>query len=241
MSLSSGPVFKATAALREAYRFHGLRLPWVVAHRFWVYRWRRLRGPHTFEFAGQTHRYWIHPYILDNERAIEIPIVLACLGDRRGRILEVGNVLVNYTSFPHTVVDKYERAPSVVNEDIVQFGKGLQFDRIVTISTLEHVGWDEEPREPDKIVTAISKLKELLAPGGELVATMPLGYNSHLDELVRTGSTGFPEVRFLRRISANNQWREAQLEEVVSARFGSPFSCANAVFVGRFERNGRGH
>jgi hypothetical protein len=47
----------------------------------------------------------------------------------------------------------------------------------------------------------------------------------------------FSEIRYLLRISADNQWREARLEEVIDAKFGSPFSCANAIVVGYFRKN----
>jgi len=48
----------------------------------------------------------------------------------------------------------------------------------------------------------------------------------------------FSEIRYLLRISADNQWREARLEEVIDAKFGSPFSCANAIVMGYFRKNG---
>ena len=152
-----------------------------------------------------------------------------------GEILEIGNVLSYYFSFPHTVVDKYEKSPGVLNEDVVDYVPGRTFDAIVTISTLEHVGWDEQPREPGKVRRAIEKLKGFVSPGGKLLATVPLGYNPEVDELVRSGTTGFDEVKFLVRVSARNEWREALLEEVASAKFGAPYSCANALAVGIFQ------
>ena len=38
-----------------------------------------------------------------------------------------------------------------------------KYDLIVTISTLEHVGWDEEPRDPSKVLRAIENLKSCYA------------------------------------------------------------------------------
>jgi len=51
-------------------------------------------------------------------------------------------VLSHYFAVKHDIVDKYEIAPSVVNEDLVNFKPGKKYDLIVSISTLEHVGWD---------------------------------------------------------------------------------------------------
>lgn len=225
-------IFRAIAALRNGFQLHGPKFPFVVLHRFGLYGFRKCCGPRTFELAGRTHRYLIHPFILDNERAVEVPVVRDFLQGRSGQILELGNVLSNYIAFPHEVVDKYERAPGVINEDIVSFAPGKTYDAIVTISTLEHVGWDEQPRDPEKLPRAIERLKSLLKPTGELIATMPLGYNPNLDRLIREGRTGFPEVQYLKRISANNKWRQASLEEVAQTQFGTPYGCANAIMIG---------
>jgi hypothetical protein len=231
-------IFRVLNAIRIGFQFHGIGLPFVILQRLWVYLFRKLFVARTFVFADKKHRYVIHPFALNNERTVEIAIASEFLRVKTGGILEVGNVLSNYCSFSHDVVDKYELTPGVINEDIVSFSPGEKYDAIVTISTLEHVGWDETPREPEKIIQAIARLKELLKDGGELLVTMPLGYNSFVDDLVRTGKTGFKKIRYLKRITANNQWREAQLEEVVAAQYNSPFLCGNAIIVGSFHKVG---
>ena len=232
-------MFLVRSVTRDGFKIHGICFPFVLLHRTWVYFFRKcLVPPRKFMFAGKSHAYVIHPFILDNERTVEVAIAKEFLHGKTGEILEVGNVLANFSGFQHDVVDKYEKAPGVINEDIVTYAPRKEYDCIVTISTLEHVGWDEQPREPEKILLAINHLKELLAAGGQLLATMPLGYNCFVDQVVRENKTGFSEIRYLLRISADNQWREARLEEVVDAKFGSPFSCANAIMVGYFRKNG---
>jgi len=211
---------------------HGIAFPWVAATRAGSYGWRRVFGKKTFSIGGRTCRYEVHPFILNNERAVEIGIARQFLAGRKGNILEVGNVLSAYMTFHHDVVDKYERAPGVINEDIVTYRPAKRYDAIVSLSTLEHVGWDEHPKEPAKIERAIENLRSLLAPGGELLVTMPLGYNLHLDDLVRNQRTGLSEVRFMKRFSKNNTWREAQYSEVAGAVYGHPFPCGNAIVVG---------
>jgi SAM-dependent methyltransferase len=225
-------MFRVGAAIRNGYHFHGPKFPFVILHRAGLYAYRKLFGPKQFELGGQTHRYMVHPLVLDNERAVEIPIARDFLRGRTGEILEVGNVLSNYCAFAHDVVDKYEKAPGVMNEDIVTYAPGKKYDVIVTISTLEHVGWDEQPREPEKLARAIACLKELLAPGGELIATLPLGYNPTVDQMLREGRTGFSKLRFLKRVSGDNAWKEARFEEVKDTKFGHPYSCANAIVIG---------
>jgi hypothetical protein len=232
----SSMTFRIFNAVRVGFQFHGIWLPFVMLQRLWVYTSRKLFVSQTFVFADKKYRYVIHPFTLNNERTVEIAIASEFLRDKTGEILEVGNVLSNYCSFSHDVVDKYELTPGVINEDIVSFSPGKKYDVIVTLSTLEHVGWDETPREPEKILQAIARLKELLKDGGDLLVTIPLGYNSYVDNLVRAGKTGFMETRYLKRITANNQWREAQLAEVATAQYNSPFPCANAIMVGRFHK-----
>jgi len=56
-----------------------------------------------------------------NERAIEIPVVYDIVAQETGDILEVGNVLSHYFHINHDVVDKYEKAEGVTNEDIVDY------------------------------------------------------------------------------------------------------------------------
>ena len=232
----SPTIFRIYYAARLGFRLHGIRLPFVLVHRAWRYLRLRCLGPKTFEFAGETHHYHFHPYSLDNERAAEIALAGDFLKGKTGEILEVGNVLSHYFAFPHDVVDKYEKAPGVINEDIVTYAPRKKYDCIITISTLEHVGWDEQPRDPQKIICAIQHLKTLLKNGAPLYVTMPLGYNPHVDEMIRAQQTGFSEIRFLMRTSSDNRWREATWEEVRQAKYGTPFPCANALAVGIFRQ-----
>jgi SAM-dependent methyltransferase len=149
------------------------------------------------------------------------------------RILEVGNCLAHFHAHDHDVLDKYERAPGVRNEDVVDFRPEAPYDLVLSVSTLEHVGWDEEPREPGKVRRAIEHLRGFLAPGGTLWFTVPLGYNPEVDRLVRERDLPLTDLRFLRRTSgATNRWREVGYEAARDAEYGRPYRAANAVAVG---------
>ena len=71
------------------------------------------------------------------------------------KILEVGNILSHYFSVNHDIVDKYEKDVDVINQDIIDYHPNKKYDLIVSISSLEHVGEDETPREPKKILYAL--------------------------------------------------------------------------------------
>ena len=134
-------LFRLRQSIRTGYQLHGVGFPFVGLQRLCVSFWRRTFRK-SFLFSGEQRQYWIHPYILNNERAVEVSLAHTFLRKPTAATLEVGNVLANFFSFPHDVVDKYEKAPGVLNEDIVSYSPGKKYDFIVTLSTLEHVGWD---------------------------------------------------------------------------------------------------
>jgi SAM-dependent methyltransferase len=223
---------KIRHTLSELYRHHGLKFPLVILHRAIIYVVRKGFGARVFELAGIKYHYEIHPYILDNERAVEIGLARSFLRNRSGDTLEVGNVLSTYMVFSHDVVDKYEQGAGVLNEDVVTYSPEKKYDTIITLSTLEHVGWDEQPEDPAKVSVAIERLKKLLKPDGRMLVTMPLGYNPHVDQMIREQRLALTELRFLKRKSADNQWCEATWDEVKDVKYGSPFACGNAIVVG---------
>jgi SAM-dependent methyltransferase len=202
-------------------------------HRGRVLTYTRLL-PHIvdtrFTLDGQEYRYvWHeHAHTWRGERAVEVPIALAELATADpARTLEVGNVLSNFVRTSHQVLDKYERAPGVLNEDAATFRSG-PFDLIVSVSTLEHVGYDEEPREPDKAARAVRNLVGLLAPGGTMLATIPMGHNRDLDDALMGGALG-GSVSYLRRVKWL-KWEQVEPDQA-KAMYGWPWPGANVVAI----------
>ncbi|HEY8945866.1 MAG TPA: methyltransferase domain-containing protein [Polyangiaceae bacterium] len=197
---------------------------------------KRRNASKTFLVGGKPYHYFVHHYnsTWRNERAVEVPLAAELLTSAApgARCLEVGNVLNYYLREPRTVVDKYEPSRGVINQDILEFGAPGSFDVIVSISTLEHVGWDENPREPGKVIRALNHMKALLAPGGHCLVTFPLGYNSELDDLVFASKLEFRKIHYLKRLNLENDWLEVERDAVRSVAYGSPFQHANAIFVG---------
>ncbi len=230
--------FKRTRFYAWQKRVLSLRAPILAARLSW-YRW--FRSGRTFSFDGRTYRYFYHPYntAWRTERTVEVPIVWELVRENRGRrILEVGNVLSHYFPVSHEIVDKYERGASVRNEDVVDIRPEAPYDLIVSISTLEHVGMDEEEKEPRKPLRAVRHLGSLLAPGGRLVVTIPLGQNPELDRMLGDGEIPFTRLLCLKRISAGNDWIETDWESIRGSRHDHPFRAANGLVVGIIERAG---
>lgn len=114
-----------------------------------------------------------------NERSVELAVALDFLSMNAGSVLEFGNVLSHYevgqSVRDRVVLDKYEDAENVINLDVLDFVPKYLFDAIVSISTIEHVGWDERPRNPGKAAVALQHLRSLLKPSGRMLVTAPLG------------------------------------------------------------------
>ena len=170
----------------------------------------------TFIFKDRKYKCFYHWYNTTwrGEREIELSIFLDILKKNTGSLLEFGNVLQNYINIKHDIVDRYEKANNVINEDIITFNPNKKYNTILSISTLEHVGWDETPRDPQKIHEAFNSLKKLLDINGSIIFSVPLGFNSYLDDLILNKKLVTSESHFFKRI--NGLWVEKKLEDVGS-------------------------
>ncbi len=216
--------------MKHALHDHYYLLPYSYSKTLKLFR--------KFTFKGEKYGYFYHNYneAWGNERTIEIPIIKKYVDEYDcDEILEVGNVLSHYFKTCHDVVDKYEKAEGVINQDVVDYNPKKRYRLIVTISTLEHVGWDEEPQNPEKVFLAMDNLKNCLAPGGKLIVTIPIGGNPHLDNYLKSGELKFTENYYLKRISKSNKWVELG-SKFIEASYSSPYPLANALFVGIYEK-----
>lgn len=191
-----------------------------------------------FIFNDRKLKYFnhIYNYTHTNERTVEVPIVMSYLDDINPtlRVLEVGNVLQNYAvKTKRDILDKYDHAIGLINSDVVDFQPHEKYDLIVSISTLEHVGWDESIKVEDKIPDALRNLKKnCLNKGGRLIATLPMGYNSFFDKWIRSDQEIFSNKFYLKRITLENDWVQVAYSQIEGVKFNEPYNNANALFVG---------
>ena len=196
-------------------------------------RWRR---PARFEFGGREYLTVHHPYRFTwlNERAVEVPVFRRLVeDDASGSVLEIGNVLSHYMLCRHDVVDKYEPADGVVNADVLDFDPGRSYRLIISISTLEHVGFDERPRDPEKPLRAVERLRSMLEPGGRLVFSLPVGYNPDLDCRLSNGELPLAHCGGLRR--ERGRWREVTCDEAWDAPYDELLYRASGVVISTVE------
>ncbi|MBV9664980.1 MAG: methyltransferase domain-containing protein [Actinobacteria bacterium] len=197
--------------------------------------YRRIRPAPKFVVDGVEHTTLVRFYNTTwrNERAVEIPLALHFLSAHPGSLLEVGNVLPFYGRAGHTVVDKYEVSPGVLNVDVVEYEPPERFDAIVCISTLEHVGWDEVPRDPPKFLRALTHLRTLLAPGGRMLVTCPLAYNEFLDAGIADGRFAPAHESFLLR--TGRRWHQTDSANArASGRYLGETWGGTAIWVAEF-------
>jgi SAM-dependent methyltransferase len=116
--------------------------------------------------------------------------------------------------------------------------KDATYDRVVSISTLDHVGMDnlrfgsDAPAADDaqgQAIQAVAEMRRVLRPGGDLYLTVPVGKGERfdwvrsltldeIDALIETFGPGDLRETFFRHDGADG-WRRATREEVSGARY----------------------
>ncbi|MFC1539673.1 SAM-dependent methyltransferase [Candidatus Latescibacterota bacterium] len=235
---SSGIIGRMRKILIEKGPVFLIRKSFVFAWRF-IYGilFLRFRSRRTFTFKNKTYSYFYHRYNFtwDNERSVEIPIVMKQLAMNKDKnVLEMGNVLSHYFSPEWDILDKFDTGPGVISKDIIDFIPENKYDLVVSISTLEHVGFDDDVKNPEKILETMKKLKQnCLKPDGRMIFTMPLGYNQYMDEKLFDSSLGFDTMSFMKRIS-KNEWCELPKDELGVVSYADEYIEANAIVVAEY-------
>ena len=172
----------------------------------------------AFYYRGVILPYLRHSYnhADQNMRTVEIPIASYYTArSNPRRTLEVGNVLSHYVAAPHAVIDMRE---GKIKADVMTMTPpDKRFTLIVSISTLEHIGFGKYSAgvayTPEQIE---ARLTGWLRDGGGMVATLPIGYNAEWDKAVADGALD-ATVHFMRRLDDANHWQECDLAEAFAA------------------------
>lgn len=177
-----------------------------------------------FKFNGKEYEYVdMKPnQTRVNERRMEIALGFEFLEEHKGKkILEVGNVCNHYKPrkyYTHDVLDLYEKVPwlDIMNEDILSWEPKIQYDAVLSISTLEHT---------DDPTLAINRV---LGMAPHVLITVPYGYgNGWIEKLNLPKEYCF----YMHRISEDNDWEQTTKEIVSGTKYGKPYPFANAILV----------
>jgi len=186
--------------------------PGIATRLNWIRRdlhWRGLQVLHAllrpgFQLGGRRFRYAFDHKGVIGERAIEIPLARFAIRQLT-RPLEVGCVLSHYGLPGHQVIDLYERCGNCMNVDAAQYDfSNPEIGGIVSISTLEHIGWDgPEGVAPSKSPTV---LERIVTSGHPYFVSFPLGYNPHLTRFVETQIRAGPDCLFPNLAVFGQRW-----------------------------------
>jgi glycosyltransferase involved in cell wall biosynthesis/SAM-dependent methyltransferase len=185
-----------------------------------------------------------------DERVVEFPWVFT--RDLRGRLLDAGSGL----NHPHTLVRAQPRVDDITLVTLAPEPEAYTFmgvsylysdlrdlqlrndsqDVVVCVSTLEHVGMDnsqygsEAPRSADpdgEVACAVSELRRVLKPGGELFVTIPYGQPEDFGWVRAFDAAGVERIQEAFGAAAESievfrydgGWRRSTLEEAAGARY----------------------
>ena len=198
-----------------------------------------------------------------DERVIEIPWVLARLS--AGRVLEVGYAFAE----PAYVAGLLEAAPrelvgvdlahadvpgmETVQADVreLAFSDG-EFDQVLLVSTLEHVGADnqrygsEGGSDGSGMHRALREIRRVLRSDGTLLVTVPLGepedYGWFRQEDVRGWTRLFTQAGFFVEEQevyelTDDGWRAAPTFEATGVRYGDRGPAASAALCAELSPN----
>jgi SAM-dependent methyltransferase len=190
-----------------------------------------------------------------DERLVEIPWVLSRL--RQGRVLEVGYAFAE----PAYIAALVEADPGeLVGVDLAEAEvpgfetvvadarelpfQDASFDQVLLVSTLEHIGADNEvygherPSDDTGRAAALRELRRVLRPSGSLLVTVPLGepgdYGWFRQEDVRgwtrllTGAGLFIEEQEAYELTGEG-WRSAPTFAPKGVVYGTRGPAASAV------------
>lgn len=166
-----------------------------------------------FTFDNKQLEYFYHRYnrTWTNPRTIEIPIVMRYIEINRDKnILEVGNVLSHYVKTNWDIIDKFETGNNTINKDIVDFSSDKRYDLIVSISTFEHIGFEDDKIDNNKVLAAFENVKRHLNKNGKIVITFPLKYNPNIDKLLFENSFEFNRECYFERCKDNKYTQISQ-------------------------------
>lgn len=206
-----------------------------------LYYYKIFRRGKTFVFRKKSYKYFYHLYnrTVASERVVEIPLAKEILDKYKNReVLEVGNVMKHYFYGRHDVLDKYEKAKGIMNVDVTNFRSDKKYDLILSISTLEHVGYSYgEKWRPEKFSLAISNLKKCLNRGGVMFVTLPIYLNPYVSKLIVEEEMPFGSEYFMERVSFLNEWKQVGRKKALGAApYDSLFASSNAIYVGIFKK-----
>jgi len=164
-----------------------------------------------------------------NERAVELALAFYFC-KKTPEIVELGAVLPYYINATHSVYDLHDPYKNCIRINLENLNKYSLVDKnVVSISTLEHVGFDNYANQAIRQPTAnwangIKIFEKIQQEAKSYLITLPIGYNSGLDEECKK----LPNAILLKRINEDNDWERT---DSWSHKYNNPFFAANGLCI----------
>jgi Methyltransferase domain len=181
----------------------------------------------SFNFAGHSLRYFYHrgncgfPPEPRTERTVEIPIADKWLSLAGENVWEIGAVSCNYWRpiRVEKIIDPYDKHPSVTDKMSIM-NVDLKGRRILSISTIEHIGKFPQPGNEETPDTVLKALDKIFDESPCFLITFPPMYNSVLDRRVFNGTLPADvKIRFIVR-QPDQTWQEVFNPEEAKRPYG---------------------
>jgi len=133
-------------------------------------------------------------------------------------VVEIGAVTPYYTHVTHPIIDLVDPLANITMDAL---DYNLNGKSVLCISSLEHFGFgDFSGVDREAIPRFLKKLTS------NYLVTVPLGYNTYCDSLIRN----LP-VTYYTRTDLNNNWAKVTDVSNLVTTYGKPFPWANTVAV----------
>ena len=154
---------------------------------------------------------------LGSERCLELALARWFIYSRPpGEPVEVGAVTPYYWKSGHTVIDLTDPVPEAIHVDVCEV-RDFKGKSVLSLSTFEHVG----PRE-----RSIETLLRITEEASSYLVTVPVGWNSKFDDLMRA-SPLLPLAQVFNR-TGESEWEQT---DEYAGTYGEPFPYANTIAV----------
>jgi hypothetical protein len=188
----------------------------------------------TFELNGKTYQYFYNDYNTTgrNERKVEVPVFMDEISKHQGqRILEVGNVISHYYPVTWDVVDLYEEAPGVINQNISCYTTPDKYDFVFSVSTMEHTGYGNE------LIAGFDNIFNcLLKPGCEMFLSLPWAYNRDFEHRLLSGELGYARSYFMKQEPAGI-FTQCTLGDLEGIKYDKPYFAGNGFVLSYLKRS----
>lgn len=191
----------------------------------------------SFYFKWIKMKYFCHLYntTYRNERAIELPILDYIINDNLNnttKILEIWNVLSHYKNISlldYTIVDKFDNNKSIIKEDAEFFNNNKLYDLIISISTFEHIWFDDDIKDSNKSLRTFNNMKKLLNDWWKMIITIPVWWNKDIDKKIFDWEFDFNENYYYTKNKWN--WIESTKENTINLKYDIKIPSANWIFI----------